>query len=306
MSKLIKTVALAAAVAAASTAHAKLERMVEGNIPGPGSSLAFIAIDSIGTPTSIFIDLDFNYADFAPAVVSEDLDSLIPLATPLLAPGTMIQWNFNNNTVSVNGVSRPGSYSWSAEFSQFKDASQTGQRLWGVIAGDVNNFPGYYLSTGRPTAAQLTAQVGSLSANMVQANLLYTQQFGKGTIPPFFGPEVNSPRAGANATVNETGFSSGYVGANENFGTQGFWAGQTSFSAFSPENRSTLFWQLQDANDLEFMIGNMPGVGSAEFFYNDGVLTYAVPVPEPGTYALLLAGLGIVATVAARRRKAAA
>jgi len=41
----------------------------------------------------------------------------------------------------------------------------------------------------------------------------------------------------------------------------------------------------------------------SSFAYNDGVLTWTTPVPEPGTYALMFAGLAVVGFMARRRRR---
>lgn len=48
--------------------------------------------------------------------------------------------------------------------------------------------------------------------------------------------------------------------------------------------------------------GNMVGADSASF---GGAVSLAAPVPEPETYGMMLAGLGVVGFLARRRRKAA-
>ncbi len=51
--------------------------------------------------------------------------------------------------------------------------------------------------------------------------------------------------------------------------------------------------------------GQIPGYSNLTLFYTDAALTPATPVPEPAGYALLLAGLGLMAVMARRRRNMA-
>jgi predicted extracellular nuclease len=79
--------------------------------------------------------------------------------------------------------------------------------------------------------------------------------------------------------------------------TQNFSGNPTSLAALAPQN-VTADWALSAAGDVYGSYASLNGdVG------NPGSFIFA-PVPEPETYALMLAGLGLVAALARRRRAA--
>lgn len=285
----LSMVAAAAALAAGGAQAAPLETMVNNN---NNSSLVFVAVDSIGTRTSLVVDLNFNRTDFDPV-----------LNAPLVSNRFQeVVWDFKNDTLTVNGVAQPGSFAWSSEFAEFDAAAQSAETKFGVIAGG-NGSTATFLTTGNPTPANLTSQTGSNTANMTLVNGLLNNNNFKGTL-------VEGNTAGAHAIVEvidpDTGSATvdnGYVPSNSNMGTNLNWQGRLSWQALVAEGSSSVFYRLRANQSAEIQVGGpfsgIPTYG--QFNYSDGVLTWATAVPEASSLAMLLAGLGAVGLTVRRR-----
>lgn len=281
MKQTLKVLAAAMALAAAGGANAALQLMSTQN-----SSLTFVALDSVGSPISIMVDLDYNLNDFL-------------TTSALNTVGTEIVWDFNANTRSVNGAAPVnGGYAWSSEFATFLGTAQSADLKWAVLAGDSATGQ-RFATTGTPTTAEVNLQTLASSSIMANVNNLYSSNSVTGT-------HASSTAGASTATAGGA-----YLGSN-NFGVNGSWAGGLKWTSWAADASS---------NNFDF-INVAPRTAGSQLaqvsFYNDatknasfsfdsstGQLTWSVtPVPEPGALALMLAGLGAVGFVGGRRRRA--
>jgi hypothetical protein len=228
-------------------------------------------------------------------------------AGALSADGTVATWNFGTNTRSVNGAAVTGDYAWSGAVSSFF-SSAVGDIRWGVIGAD--NVSGAIsgtntllnrnmLATGSPTQTNVTNYTSSAAVSS-----------GIGAFQNFVAAQAGT---GTHAT-NADGASTATTGnAFLNTTQRGNFNGQLPWTYLSDLDTTTnLFLVKQLANPVVYQLGQTYGVdtllsaGAMTVRYDSGInLLTVTAVPEPETYAMLLAGLAIVGSLVRRRNRGA-
>lgn len=265
----LKLIAMAVAgLTAAGSANAVFNN-ITNDFDGQSELFAF-AVDGVGN-IQAFFDLGVNITDFTAASKS--------------TPGTNINWNFTTGQTSGLG-SVTGS--WSQAWTTFRLGSTDANTKWMVGAGE---FDGYYgaITTSNDSPALIAAQLDDLVQNMAA------------TYPTLAANALNSGGThataanGANTAVASSN-PAGVIGSSFMPSWNGNFIGNSWASINTPQ-AAYQFTVLFNggATQVDAFAGKF-NLGS------DGVLSYAVPVPEPETYALMLAGLGMVGLIARRRR----
>lgn len=276
----MKLMAAAVALTASMGANAAMDNFASGN-----SSLAFIALDSVGSPISAMMDLDFNLNSFLPAAMA--------------TPGTKIEWNFGSNTLSINGVVQSGrETNWGSAYSTFMGTAQTTDIKWGVIAGDSKNA---LQSVDGSPVRYLTTVVGGTALDYVD-NQTNVNLGGFSIVDNMVSNQSTAQSGGLNGSTATSG--TGYVGAQFGLGTASSrgWQNKLSTGVIGLANYNTSAdFYLMTVTGTSGVAGVQDYAGT--FGYNAGVLTYevAAAIPEPSEYALMLAGLGMLGFMARRR-----
>lgn len=273
------SIAAALALAFASAAQADMLSGAEG----PGSIVMFGA-----TPTaSVMFDLGLT------------LDQFLSSSAVAGAPGTTIVWNFANNTVTETtpGGDYAGALTgaWSSAWSQFAAAAPSSR--FGVIALDTTTST--YLSTTRSSETTVRSSLNSQVAGMnVVEPYVNTSRFVAGNTHETAEDGASYETDNTFASFHETGF-----------GVQDRWFNKVPFIASQLPGTAADFYEIGFGPGLgsnPINNGAKLYAGTFSFDATAGTLTYqTAPIPEPSTYALMAAGMVLVAGLARRRRSAA-
>lgn len=287
---------IAAAVALATgmgAANAALERGSNGN-----GSLIMIAYDNRGgTTTAGVFDLGLSINDLIGATGN---GTAIDAASLSETVGTM-KWDFINNTITLDGTvtSFGGTNDWTGAWNTLLANSDAADLRFVVTGFDTTGFGTNKRSIVTGVQDPLPSQLFNLTsaASNVQAIAaqfdIFTPQNSRGThTTAANGAYTFTAADGATTRAN------GYAMAGDGFSTN--WRGTNNLGGETFANMATYLWAV-DGTAAERILAYEVTLDVA-----NGVLSAAVPtpaVPEPSTYALVIAGLA-VAGIAARRRKA--
>lgn len=286
-----KLVALAAMAALAGGAQAA---MTSAAAPG-NSSVVFIAIDA-NSNAGLIVDLGLNMADFT------------NVASTALPQGS---WNFATNTFAAAGdYNKTISGDWSTAYSSFKAAQSGGDLSWGVIAADQptgavsasNTIAGRgVLATGKPTVTNMTAIVNgtALGNGIGNFNTFVAAASNRGNIA--------SADNGAAATSSSDGSAWLPNSIGSAFTTSA--VGNITWSYMSANGAVSNFQWVQQlvSNPVVVQFGHVNATDSLaasplSFTFDTATDSLVLAVPEPGTYAMLLAGLASLGFIARRRQ----
>ena len=277
----IKTLVVAAALAAGA-AQASINTFDSAD--GAGGSLVLDLWNQTAQQSATF-DLGLDTIGFTPAAFS--------------TAGTQVSWNLNTGTLNSTGSFDVSSLlagvsgDWSAAWNTF--APSLAGASFAVVAGDHSGSTAptqYYLSTSSSTlaAVKTTSNTNILGFfTNVNPSLVAANNLG------------NNPSVANGADVTDSS-SAAYQGAAKALADN--WHNQAPFTATGNIGSDLAFYSLQGVGSLpltKVAVNQFGGV--FDLNADSGVLTYTVAaaVPEPETYAMLLAGLGMLGMIARRR-----
>ena len=285
----LKLIALAAMLAATGAAQAKV---ADSNDLAPNGGDMFANLYSVSNNASFTVDLGLTLNQFAAASVNAD--------------GIKLVWDLDSGTFTdmstvSSGIALSQTLNYGSIYSTFATA--------GVVSAadlkfDVKAMDGTPTSlAGAGTNRYLTTSfANSISAtngqvfNMDNWDVILNASNNDITNSTH-GTDLNV--AGANMFDNGDAMNVNFNAGGEQ------WNGATSFSSAGSVNSTLNFYSLVNSSATGASAATVSKyLGVWTFDVATAQLTYATaPVPEAETYAMMLAGLGLVGFMVSRRRK---
>lgn len=279
----LKLIAAAAVLAASGAANASLA--LPGTAAGD-SSFLFNLYDTTSQAT-FSADLGISYTQW--------------IGTDMSVAGIKLVWDLDAGTFSDLSATATGlsaTLNYGTVFTNFMGGVSTANLGFDVKAGD--------RSAANLPAAGANSLLATSAAGTVSAN--NSQQLASLTVlntamTALNADAVNSTHATAANGANK--FDAGET-ATSYFDGQGANLKNLSFQTGASINESLNFFKLTNSGSSstgQTVVTKYAGAWSFDAATNS-LIYQTAPVPEPETYAMLLAGLGLMGAVARRRRQA--
>jgi|CXWL01.1.fsa_nt_gi hypothetical protein len=274
------TLVVAGQANAANIDMTGLSNTAAGNVAGSGSNLVLSIWDTVNQ-VSYTRDLGVSASSFFAGVTGT--------STALIAG---------------SGMASTTPFVADALLTSFLSGVNMASTKWNVTGGDSvgTGFMGQqYLST---TNVNIKSVANSLSSTQANSQL---NAFGglTGAQGYFTGANTAAGAAAMSVTASPSVNPLAYAG-NTTFGTN--WSAKSTFDTTAAVGSTLNFWYLTPSSTSTIakasvaQFGNTAGASTWTLASN-GNLTYTVAaVPEPGEWALMLSGFGLIGFIATRRR----
>jgi len=284
----LKLIALAAMLAATGAAQAKV---ADSNDRTPNGGDLFANVWSVSQNASFTVDLGFTLDQWAAGNMNAD--------------GIKLVWNFGNGTFAdesavASGLVMTQTINYGNVWNTFATPGVAGAA---DLKFDIKAMDG--TPAGLP-AAGANRYLSSSFANSITATngQVFNMDFWDVILNASNNDTTNSTHgadfnvAGANMFDSGDAMNVNYAAAGEQ------WNGATSFNSAGSVNGALNFYFLSNTSSAAAPQASVSKyAGQWTFDAATAQLTYATaPVPEAETYAMMLAGLGLVGFMAARRR----
>ena len=236
-------------------------------------------------------------------------DSVLPSITFTNADNTYL-WAYAANSQSSSYLNSAGTATAGTASITVSNSGATATSLQGAqssISGQVSGGTGgtsanFYGYVNAPYYSSFTLSANTAVRFSTVANVTASTTVGY------------SPSNGGSESVygSVSLWANGYVGSSSQSGSDGIngYANYTTSWVYDPLTASSHYIYAGDQKSItqtlsaslaNFSSSSMSGTVSAQTYIN-GSSNIAAAVPEPETYAMLLAGLGVIGAVARRRR----
>lgn len=289
----LKHIAAALAVLAAGTANAALD------YKGENGSLVMIAYDktSAGSFNNVAGVFDLG-------ITINDLIGAAGNGTSVVAGALQskdLSWNFNTNTLSVGGVVSNvyGANNWTAAWNTLLANTDAAELSFVVTAFDTVGVGANKRSivTGKADSAATFGTTGASNLQQIATTFdIFAPIANKGTIGSAAnGAYTFTPAEGATTRAN------GYAMAGDGFGNE--WRSFNVLQGETLASNTTALYVVDGAAKKIQLGATTAGKGVVELDVATGTLSYSVSaVPEPSSYAMMIAGLAVAGAIARRRR----